>query len=172
MADILLISFGFSWFAYVELASTLFDWLNPNQSNRRSAKQWYFPLWRVFSAVTCSTSFKVFLLFTRLGNVQQQLRVLRGRDHPHVRLLLWPHRHPPLHPRPPEGQPQKFVLDPSCRTGGVRCQLPRLRRPHHRLAKGLGMVSTKSMWPDAIIKSNTNSTKAALKVTIVVLWPT
>ena len=32
----------------IELASDLLVWLNPNQSNRRSALQWYFPLWWVF----------------------------------------------------------------------------------------------------------------------------
>ena len=36
MADILFILFGFSCFAYIELASALLVWLNPNQSNRRS----------------------------------------------------------------------------------------------------------------------------------------
>ena len=44
---------GFSWFDCVELDRDLQVWLNPNQSNRRSAVQWYFPFqskW-VFSAV-------------------------------------------------------------------------------------------------------------------------
>ena len=35
---------GFRCFAYVELARGLQVWLNPNQSNRRSAVQCYFPL--------------------------------------------------------------------------------------------------------------------------------
>ena len=37
--------FGFSCFDYVELETYLLVWLNPNQSNRMSAVQWYFPLW-------------------------------------------------------------------------------------------------------------------------------
>ena len=32
-------------FAYVELASALLVWSNPNQSNSRSVTQWYFYLW-------------------------------------------------------------------------------------------------------------------------------
>ena len=44
--------FGFICFAYVELATNSFIWLNPNQSNWRSAVQWYFPLWWVFSGYT------------------------------------------------------------------------------------------------------------------------
>ena len=37
MADLLFISYGLSCFALVELATDLLVWLNPNQSNRRSA---------------------------------------------------------------------------------------------------------------------------------------
>ena len=38
-------------FAYVEWATILLVWSNPNLSNRRSVKQWYLPLlWWVFSA--------------------------------------------------------------------------------------------------------------------------
>ena len=40
--------FYFSCFAYVELGTYLLAWLN--QSNRRSAIRWYFPLWWGFSA--------------------------------------------------------------------------------------------------------------------------
>ena len=43
MADLLFILFIFSCFSYVEMASALLVWLNPNQSNRRSAEQWSFP---------------------------------------------------------------------------------------------------------------------------------
>ena len=39
-------------FAYVELTIILLIWWNPNQSNRRPAVHWYFPLWWVFSAST------------------------------------------------------------------------------------------------------------------------
>ena len=39
----LFIFFGFSCFAYVELVTYLLVWSNPNQSNRRSAVQIYFP---------------------------------------------------------------------------------------------------------------------------------
>ena len=55
--------FWFSCFAYVKLASALLVWLNPNQSNRRSAKQWYFPLRWVFSCVNPSL-----VPLSRLGN--------------------------------------------------------------------------------------------------------
>ena len=36
--------FGFSCFAHVELTTYLLVWSNPNQSDRGSAIQWYFPL--------------------------------------------------------------------------------------------------------------------------------
>ena len=55
---------GFSCFAYVELDRDLQIWSNPNQSNRRSVVQWYFPLQckRVFSGSrylgTCVRQFK------------------------------------------------------------------------------------------------------------------
>ena len=42
-ADLLYILFWFSCFAYVEWTTVLLVWSNPNQSNRRSAVQWYFP---------------------------------------------------------------------------------------------------------------------------------
>ena len=51
-AVLLFVWFRFSYFACVELETFLLVCLNPNQSNRRSAVQWYFPLqsnW-VFSA--------------------------------------------------------------------------------------------------------------------------
>ena len=51
-ADHLFILFRFRYFAYVELASALLVWSNPNQSNRKSAVQWYFPLKSVFSEWT------------------------------------------------------------------------------------------------------------------------
>ena len=35
---------GFRWFVYVELATELLGWLNPNESNKRTALQWYFHL--------------------------------------------------------------------------------------------------------------------------------
>ena len=50
-ADLLFDWLGFSCFANVELDRDLQVWSNPNQSNRRSAVQWYFPLWWVFSAL-------------------------------------------------------------------------------------------------------------------------
>ena len=37
--------FGFSCFVYAEVVTYLIVWFNPKQSNRRSAIQWYFPLW-------------------------------------------------------------------------------------------------------------------------------
>ena len=43
-ANLLFIGFVFNCFARASLV-----WLNPNQSNRRSAVQWYFPLWWVTS---------------------------------------------------------------------------------------------------------------------------
>ena len=42
--DLLFDYFGFSSFAYVELDRDFQVWSNPNQSNRRSVVQWYFPL--------------------------------------------------------------------------------------------------------------------------------
>ena len=43
-ADVLFVLFGINWFAYAELETYLLVGLNPNQSNRRSVVQWYFPL--------------------------------------------------------------------------------------------------------------------------------
>ena len=43
MADLQFILLWFSCFAYVEWTTVLLVWSNPNQSNRRSAVQWYFP---------------------------------------------------------------------------------------------------------------------------------
>ena len=40
-ADHLFILFGFNCFTYVDLATALLVWSNPNESNRRSAKLWY-----------------------------------------------------------------------------------------------------------------------------------
>ena len=45
-ANLLFIGFVFNCFARASLV-----WLNPNQSNRRSAVQWYFPLWWVLSGL-------------------------------------------------------------------------------------------------------------------------
>ena len=45
MADLIFILFGFTCFAYVELATALLVWSNPIQSNRRPSVQLYFPLW-------------------------------------------------------------------------------------------------------------------------------
>ena len=42
-ANLLLYLFIFSCFAHVTLITCLLVWLNPSQSNRRSAIQWYFP---------------------------------------------------------------------------------------------------------------------------------
>ena len=49
--DLLIILNGFGCFAYVELGTDLLVWLNPNQSNRGSAVQWHFPIWRVISSL-------------------------------------------------------------------------------------------------------------------------
>ena len=51
MSDVLYILFGFSYFAYVEWSTVLLVWSNPNQANRKSAVQWYFPQWWVFSVL-------------------------------------------------------------------------------------------------------------------------
>ena len=48
-ADLPFILFAFSCFAYAGCRTVLLVRLNPNQSRRRSAVQWYFPLWRVLS---------------------------------------------------------------------------------------------------------------------------
>ena len=45
------ILFWFSFFAYVEWTTVLIVRSNPNQSNRRSAVQWHFPLLWVFSGL-------------------------------------------------------------------------------------------------------------------------
>ena len=44
MADFLFDSFGFSCFVVFKRSTDLLVWPNPNQSNKRSAVQWYFPL--------------------------------------------------------------------------------------------------------------------------------
>ena len=43
MADLLLVLFGFSYFADTESETYLLVWLYPNKPNRRSAVKWYFP---------------------------------------------------------------------------------------------------------------------------------
>ena len=50
MTNLLFDWLGFSYFACVELDRDLQVWSNPNQSNRRSAMQWYFP----FEVSECS----------------------------------------------------------------------------------------------------------------------
>ena len=42
-ADLLFVLFGFSCFAYAEIATCLFVWSNPKQSNRRPVVQWNLP---------------------------------------------------------------------------------------------------------------------------------
>ena len=58
-ADLLVYLFGVSCFAYCELATDLLILQNPNQSNRRSAIQWYFPIqskWFVnWEKISCFT---------------------------------------------------------------------------------------------------------------------
>ena len=49
--DLLFILFGFSCFAFVELAIPLLVWSNPNQSNRMSAVQGPFPPMRECSLI-------------------------------------------------------------------------------------------------------------------------
>ena len=57
MADLLFDWLGFSCFACIELDRYLQVWLNPNQSNRKSAAQLYFLFWRkwVFSGLAYFT---------------------------------------------------------------------------------------------------------------------
>ena len=45
MADVVFVLLGYSCFSHAKLVTYLLVWLNQNQSNRRSAVQWYFPLW-------------------------------------------------------------------------------------------------------------------------------
>ena len=55
LADLLFILFGFSCFAYVEWTTVLLVWSNSNQTNRRSAVQWSFPLyWIRYNLPDCA----------------------------------------------------------------------------------------------------------------------
>ena len=80
MADLLFYLFRFSYFACVELATDLLAWSNINQSNRRSAVQWYFhsqSKW-VFSALGVAFSCFIFcyianfVLFGLTGKVDEK----------------------------------------------------------------------------------------------------
>ena len=52
-------------FAYAELTTDLLVWSDANQSNRRSAKQWHFPLWAKW----------VWSCLTQLGMIDRGLNV-------------------------------------------------------------------------------------------------
>ena len=51
MSHLLFILFGFSFSANIELETDLLVWSIPNKSNRRSAYQWYFPIWWVYAGL-------------------------------------------------------------------------------------------------------------------------
>ena len=71
MADLLFVLFGFSCFAYTELETYLLVWLNPNQSNRTSACQWYFPLISGPPATLLVSSWSTFLTGSKVIGTQR-----------------------------------------------------------------------------------------------------
>ena len=85
-SDLLFVLIGLDGFAYAQLVTYLLVWLNPNQSNRRSAVHWHFPLrskW-VFSglAVGVGWSEKTFLPFPCLW-LRSRATTLRPRSEFH-----------------------------------------------------------------------------------------
>ena len=103
----LFILFGFSCFAYVELASALVIWSNPNQFSRMSYVQSYLPLW--FSEKTSKLNGQQYFIIMTVPDrpsklptaaaqydVFDQRQTLKPRSHSRVWFQHWlSRRHSP-----------------------------------------------------------------------------